>query len=190
LKRAHDDLLERAIRLAAKVHKGQVDRFGNAYVLHVMRVMMRGHDLDERVLGALHDVLERSTLTLPDLAKRGFPPHILQALECISRRPPETYEAYIRRVTTNGLATRVKLHDLADKMDLLYVARLSLDDLRRYNKQLAAYRKLRKLVDEARANMVTRALAPARKPRPLAPLSANGSASSALSRAVRPPRKT
>ena len=78
--------LESAIRLAAKVHKGQIDRFGKPYVLHVMRVMMRGHDLEEQVLGALHDVLERSTLTLDDLVKRGYPPRVLKALEHITRR--------------------------------------------------------------------------------------------------------
>jgi hypothetical protein len=67
-----DHLLETAIRLAAKVHKGQTDRFGKPYILHVMRVMMRGHDLEEQILGALHDVLERSDLTVEDIGEEGF----------------------------------------------------------------------------------------------------------------------
>lgn len=146
-------LLERAIRLAAKVHKGQIDRFNKPYILHVMRVMMRGHDLEEQLLGALHDILERSTLTLPELAIKGFPPRVLKALEHITRRGDEDYEAYIGRVAQDGLAIRVKLHDLADKMDLLHVDELSMADLKRYNKQLAAYHGLRKLVEEARAQM-------------------------------------
>jgi len=145
--------LESAIRLAAKVHKGQIDRFGKPYVLHVMRVMMRGHDLEEQVLGALHDVLERSTLTLDDLVKRGYPPRVLKALEHITRRVDEDYEGYIDRVLRDGLAMRVKLHDLADKMDLLHVDELSVADLKRYNKQLAAYHKLKRAVEIARANM-------------------------------------
>lgn len=47
----------------------------------------------------------------------------------------------------------MKLHDLADKMDLLHVNTLSHADLKRYNK-LAAYHRLKKLVEQARANMV------------------------------------
>jgi len=152
-----ENLLESAIRLAAKVHKGQVDRFGKPYILHVMRVMMRGHDLEEQVLGALHDVLERSTLTIADLQKKDFQPRVLKALDCITRRKDEDYDGYIERVMEDGLAMRVKLHDLADKMDLLHVEELSIADLKRYNKQLAAYHRLKKLVEDARANMMIQA---------------------------------
>ncbi|MBL7964859.1 MAG: phosphohydrolase [Flavobacteriales bacterium] len=148
-----DHLLERAIRLAAKVHKGQVDRFNKPYVLHVMRVMMRGHDMEEQVLGALHDILERSELKPADLVKRGFPPRIIKALDHITRRTDEDYDGYIERVMQDPLAIRVKLHDLADKMDLLHVDTLAHADLKRYNKQLAAYHRLKKLVEVARANM-------------------------------------
>ncbi len=146
-------LLESAIRLAAKVHKGQLDRFGKPYVLHVMRVMMRGQDLEEQVLGALHDILERSTLTLADIQKKDYPPRVVKALDCITRREEEDYDGYIERVMQDGLAMRVKLHDLADKMDLLHVDELSVADLKRTNKQLAAYHRLKRLVEVARANM-------------------------------------
>jgi len=148
-----DHLLETAIRLAAKVHKGQTDRFGKPYILHVMRVMMRGHDFDEQVLGALHDVLERSELTVADITKKDFPPHVVKALEAISRRSDETYEQYIDRVVEDPLAIRVKIHDLADKMDLLHVEQLDASDLKRYNKQLAAYHRLKKLVQLAKSRM-------------------------------------
>ena len=148
-----EHLLETAIRLAAKVHRGQTDRFGKPYILHVMRVMMRGHDLEEQILGALHDVLERSELTVEDIAKKGFTPRVIKALQHITRDPQETYEQYIDRVVQDNLAIRVKLHDLADKMDLLHVEQLDPADLKRYNKQLAAYHRMKRLVEEAKANM-------------------------------------
>ena len=148
-----DHLLETAIRLAAKVHRGQLDRFGKPYVLHVMRVMMGGEDFDEQVLGALHDVLERSDLTMSDLEKKGFSPRILKALDHITRRADETYEQYIDRVVEDNLAIRVKINDLADKMDLRHVDQLDDSDLKRYNKQLIAYHRMKKLVDKAKANM-------------------------------------
>lgn len=155
---AMDHLLETAIRLAAKVHKGQLDRFDKPYILHVMRVMMRGHDFEEQVLGALHDVLERSDLTVEDLAKKGFSPRVLKALDHITRRVEETYEEYIDRVMEDSLAIRVKLHDLADKMDLLHVVTLSHADLKRYNKQLVAYHRMKKLVEQAKVNMSLKAV--------------------------------
>ncbi len=47
----------------------------------------------------------------------------------------------------------MKLHDLADKMDLLHVEQLDPADLKRYNKQLSAYHRMKRLVEEAKANM-------------------------------------
>lgn len=148
-----EHLLESAIRLAAKVHKGQVDRANKPYILHVMRVMMRGLGPEEQLLGALHDVLERSTLTVADLEAKGFPPRVLKALQHITRVEGEDYESYIDRVAKDGLAMRVKLHDLSDKMDIRMFNELGSADLKRYNRQLAAYHKLRRLADEARADL-------------------------------------
>lgn len=146
-----EHLLESAIRVAAKVHKGQKDRMQKPYILHVMRVMMRGQDLEEQMLGALHDVLERSQLTVEDLRQKGFPSNVLKALEHISRRDEEDYEGYIERVALDGLAVRVKIHDLSDKMDIRLMKELTPADLKRYNRQLAAYHKLQKLAKEARS---------------------------------------
>ena len=147
-------MLERAIRLAAKVHKGQVDRFGNPYILHVMRVMMQGRDNDEQILGALHDVIERSDLKTNDIRRKGFPSRVVKALDHISRKNGESYERYIDRVMEDSLAARVKLHDLADKMDLLHVTVLDDSDVKRFNRQLSAYHRLSKQVRKARARMV------------------------------------
>lgn len=146
-------LLERAIRLAAKVHKGQVDRFGQPFILHVMRVITHAKDHDEQLLAAIHDVLERSELTLADLREKEFPEHVLVALTHISRIPDEDYDGYIDRVAQNQLATRVKVIDLADKMDLRDVGQLSVADLKRYNKQLAAYDRLKHLATIIKAEM-------------------------------------
>ena len=143
--------LEKAIRLASKVHKGQVDRMGSPYILHVIRVMMRGRDTEEQVLGALHDVLERSDLTRAYLQEKGFDAAILIALEHISRNKGETYEDYIDRVLQNDLAARVKLHDLADKMDLRGKSQLENGDVKRFNRHLAAYHKLKEKLDRSRS---------------------------------------
>lgn len=135
-------ILEKAIRLAAKTHRGQKDRFKKPFILHVMRVIGRGTSLEEQVLGALHDVVERSDVTVEDLREKGFPERILLALDHISRREGESYVDYIDRIELNHLATRVKIHDLADKMDISKIERISDDDRKRFNRQLRAYHKL------------------------------------------------
>lgn len=138
-------LLERCIRLAAKVHQGQVDRFGHPFILHVLRVLTHARSDDQRILAVIHDVLERSDHTIEDLREKGIPDHVLIALTHISRIPEEDYDAYIDRVAQDPLATLVKVIDLADKMDLRDVGQLSVADLKRYNKQLEAYQRLHKL---------------------------------------------
>jgi GTP diphosphokinase / guanosine-3',5'-bis(diphosphate) 3'-diphosphatase len=105
----------------------------------------------------LHDVLERSDLTVADLREKEFPEHVLVALTHITRRGDENYESYIDRVMENSLALRVKVHDLKDKMDLSNVGQLSVPDLQRYNKQLAAYERLRKLESIVRAEIALQA---------------------------------
>ncbi len=151
-------LLERAIRLAAKVHQGQVGRFGEPFILHILRVITHGKDDDERLLGALHDVLERSDHTVETLRKKGFPDQVLIALTHISRVKDEDYDGYIERVAKNPLATRVKVHDLADKMDLRDAGQLNEADLKRYNKQLAAYEHLHRLATIIHAEATLREL--------------------------------
>lgn len=149
-------LFERAVRIAAKVHRGQSDRFGKPFLLHVLRVAVRGRDADEQVLGALHDVLERSDLTVDNLRQKGFPEHLLSALEHISRLPEEAYETYIDRVARNPLAVRVKVNDLSDKLDLREVGQLSAADLKRYNRQIAAFDRLKGMAARIVADLPVR----------------------------------
>lgn len=144
--KSEEFILEKAIRLAAKTHRGQKDRFGKPFILHVMRVIGKGDDLEERVLGALHDVVERSELEIEDLRRKGYPERVLLALDHISRPDDETYGEYIERVKLNNLATRVKINDLADKMDISKIERITELDRKRFNRQLRAYHSLRKVL--------------------------------------------
>ena len=97
--------------------------------------------------------LKRAELEAEDIRAKGFPNRVVTALDHISRKVDQSYEEYIDKVAENGLAARVKIHDLADKMDLLHVQRLTESDMKRFNRQLAAYHKLYKLVRKARARM-------------------------------------
>jgi len=110
--------LEDAIILAARAHRGQADKVGQPYVLHVLRVMLRQEDESARIVAVLHDVLEDTRVTLADLRNAGYSEQVCAAVDCLTRRKDETYESMIERVATNPLARQVKLADLADNLDL------------------------------------------------------------------------
>ena len=50
--------LEKAIKIAVEAHTGQVDKGGNPYILHPLRVMLSLDTEEERIVGVLHDVVE------------------------------------------------------------------------------------------------------------------------------------
>ena len=82
--------LERAIQVAVSAHAGQVDKAGQPYILHPLRVMLHVSGLHERISAVLHDVVEDTDLTLEDLAGEGFPDDVIMALEALTKREGET----------------------------------------------------------------------------------------------------
>ncbi|MCY1416766.1 Bifunctional (p)ppGpp synthase/hydrolase relA [compost metagenome] len=128
--------LERAIAVAARAHEGQRDKAGVAYILHPLRVMLRVDTTEQRIVAVLHDVLEDSPMTLADLAREGFPLKILAAVNALSRRPGENYQAFVERLADDPLAKAVKLADIEDNSDLSRLAAPGPEDLAR----LARYR--------------------------------------------------
>ncbi|MBE2269579.1 MAG: GTP pyrophosphokinase [Anaerolinea sp.] len=110
--------IEDAILFAIEVHRGQVDKAGNPYILHPLRVMGRMTDDAARIVAVLHDTIEDSDHTLDDLRALGYDETIVAAVDALSRREDETYEQFIQRIKPNPLARRVKLGDLLDNMDL------------------------------------------------------------------------
>lgn len=110
-------MLEKAIEIAVEAHRGQIDKAGKEYILHPMRVMLRGRNDTEMIVGILHDVVEDTPITIDMLRLEGFSEDILTAIECVTKRQGESYGTFIDRVLTNPLATQVKLYDMEDNMN-------------------------------------------------------------------------
>jgi (p)ppGpp synthase/HD superfamily hydrolase len=127
--------LERAIAIAAEAHAGQVDKAGAPYVLHPLRMMLRVSSTDERIVAVLHDLVEDCAgWTFDRLRSEGFSDHIIQALQSVTKRDGEEYEAFVRRAATNPIGRRVKLADLDDNSDPSRIAMPSERDFRRIEK--------------------------------------------------------
>ncbi|MEC5394375.1 phosphohydrolase [Bergeyella sp. RCAD1439] len=138
-------LLNKAIKIADKAHKGQTDKYDAPYIGHVMRVTHYGKTLDEKIVGALHDVVEDcEDFDFDYLRSEGFPEYILFAVKCLTKLDKdEPYDDFIRRIEASPLAVAVKINDLRDNMDLRRLNKpLSEKDLKRFNKYLKAYRYL------------------------------------------------
>jgi (p)ppGpp synthase/HD superfamily hydrolase len=134
--------LEEAIRIAAEAHRGQRDRAGAPYILHPLRMMLRMRTDAERIAAVLHDVVEDTAWTLDDLRARGFPAGVLAAVDALTRRPGEAYDAFVERAAAHPVARRVKLVDLEDNLDLRRLDAVTADDLERIDRYLRAFRRL------------------------------------------------
>ncbi|RME72938.1 MAG: HD domain-containing protein [Chloroflexi bacterium] len=135
--------LEDAIALAVQAHRGQVDRAGQPYILHPLRVMLRLQGEIAQIVGVLHDVVEDSDLTLDDLRQMGYPEVVIRALDAVTRRDGESYEAFVERSAAHPLGRQVKLADLEDNMDIRrFSGDLGEKDLARLNRYRRAWMRI------------------------------------------------
>ncbi len=121
LDQLYDDLckasvLEKAIEIALDAHAGQLDKAGQAYILHPLRVMLGLSDETDRICAVLHDVVEDSDTSLADLKALGFSREVIETVGFLTRRYNEDYDDYISRVLLSERACRIKLMDLKDNM--------------------------------------------------------------------------
>jgi (p)ppGpp synthase/HD superfamily hydrolase len=135
-------LLERAIAIALESHKGQTDKAGKAYILHPLRLMLKMKADEEMIVAVLHDVVEDSDVTFEDLKDQGFSQAILDALACVTKVKGECYDDFIRRIKKNPLASRVKVADLQDNMDLGRIPHPQQKDFERVEKYKKALKVL------------------------------------------------
>lgn len=128
--------LARAIEIAAHVHSGQVDKGGEPYILHCLTVMdwareearllrfaPEGFVNEVAIIAVLHDTIEdyqggageRGEFRM--MIQSTFGDVVYDALDCLTKRVNEAYEAYIERVSANLRARFVKPRDLRHNMD-------------------------------------------------------------------------
>ena len=127
-------MLNKAIEIAAIAHTDQVDKAGEPYILHPLRVMLSCTDELERICAVLHDVVEDSTVGFEDLRKEGFSEAVIEVVDCLTKREGESYDAFIERVLKNKTACQVKLADINDNMNLARIKNPTEKDRQRITK--------------------------------------------------------
>lgn len=135
--------LEDAIALAVKAHTGQVDKAGQIYILHPLRVMFAVEGETAQIVAVLHDVVEDSDTTFVDLLAMGYSTEVLSALDCLTRRDGETYMEFVQRAKVNPIARQVKLADMEDNMDVRRLTQITDKDRERLNRYRNAWKFLK-----------------------------------------------
>ena len=135
--------LERAIEIAATAHAGQLDRSGQPYVLHPLRVMLAVNSEHERMAAVMHDVVEDSAITYDDLINEGFPTEVVEAVRLLTRAKGASRIDAARKAVRNPVARAVKLADVIDNSDLTRIPSPSEKDLARQRE----YQQVREILE-------------------------------------------
>ena len=120
--------------LATSAHKNQVDKGGNSYIEHPLRVMKQMTTDVARIVAVLHDVIEDSDYGFDDLIAAGFSEEIVSAIVVLTKKKEVSYKNYLRAIKTNPIAIAVKLADLQDNMDLTRLPTITEKDTERQKK--------------------------------------------------------
>ena len=150
--------LEKAIKIAVEAHTGQVDKGGNPYILHPLRVMLSLDTEAERIVGVLHDVVvDCEGWTWERLREQGCSDEIIEALKSVSKTPEEEkqfkkmddpnekldhYLEFIKRAKFNKIGRNVKAADIKDNLDISRIDDITASDIDRLNRYKAALKLL------------------------------------------------
>jgi (p)ppGpp synthase/HD superfamily hydrolase len=139
--------LEKAIEIAARVHAGAVDKAGEPYIFHPLRIMMRMSSMEAKIVAVLHDVVEDSSETIDSLRQEGFSEEILAALDGVTDRKHlgESYEDFVERASKNPISREVKIGDLEDNMNMLRLDKVEKKQMDRLEKYHRSWLKLKAL---------------------------------------------
>lgn len=133
-------LTKKALRVCFDAHRDQVDKTGLPYVFHPFHLAEQMDDEISTVCALLHDVVEDTPITFEDLLGMGFNENIIEVLKLLTHEEGVPYMDYVRKISTNSVAKKVKIADLKHNSDVTRLEVLNEYDLTRnekYSKALA-----------------------------------------------------
>ena len=106
-----------AMKILFNQQKDQVDKSGMPYVFHPWHVAEQMTDETTTIVALLHDVIEDTDMTLEDLEEYHFNEEIIAAICAITHNLDVAYDDYIKGVSNNPIATKVKIEDIRHNSD-------------------------------------------------------------------------
>ena len=137
----NQDMLAKAIEIAAQAHQGQFDKGGKPYILHPLRVMgyLNNPTEEEQCVAVLHDVIEDSGWTDTDLLSNGISPTVVNAVILLTKFEGQSYQSYVNLLLYSPIAMKVKMADLRDNMDVTRLKGITQKDKDRMNRYMDLY---------------------------------------------------
>ncbi len=118
---------------------GQVDKAGQEYIQHPLRVMQSVQHPHAKICAVLHDILEDTPTTIKELTMVGVEPNVIDAIVAVTKMKGENRFQAVQRTVKHAIACEVKLADLQDNMDLSRLPEISKKDLKRYAQYQQVY---------------------------------------------------
>ena len=137
-----------AIALMAERFVNKVDKAGEPYILHILRVMNGLHtrDKERQIIAVFHDGPEDKVITIEEIRSLGFSERVITAVKLLTHdKENVAYQDYIKALAHNEDARLVKLSDLRDNSDITRLKGLTKKDFDRMEKYHAAYTYLSKV---------------------------------------------
>lgn len=133
----------KAIKTAYNAHMGQCDQSGIPYIFHPFHLAEQMTDEVTACIALLHDVLEDTEMTLPEL-EAEFPSEVTDAVQLLTHDSSDDYLEYVRRLCKNPLARKVKIADLAHNSDETRLSSVTPDpaQLKHWRTKYAAAKKI------------------------------------------------
>jgi len=131
-------MYDTAIHIASEAHAGQVDKAGQPYILHPIRLSMKFESLEDKAIMCMHDIVEDSKWIILKLEELGiFSDYILNGIKILTHNPEQSYFQYID-IIYDSVYRKHKIMDLEDNMNILRYSRvLTKEDfslIQRYHK--------------------------------------------------------
>ena len=131
-----------AISITAESFKDKLDKGGQPYILHCFWVMNNTEgDECTKCAAMMHDLIEDcpDKWSLKKLTELGFSDKTIGLLHLLTHQKETDYMEYIKSISVNKDATRIKLSDLRHNSDIMRLKGLSKKDHDRIQKYHIAY---------------------------------------------------
>ena len=130
----YTEMTKKAIKLMFEKHKDQVDKSGMPYVFHPFHLAEQMDDEETTITALLHDIVEDTNTTFDDLRKLGFSDNVINALKLMTHDKNVDYFEYVKNISKNPIARKVKIKDLEHNMDTSRLDEVTDKDLERVKK--------------------------------------------------------
>jgi len=129
-----------AISITAQAFENNLDKGGQPYILHCLRVMNNVNgDECVKCAAVMHDLVEDTDWTFEKLTALGFSDKTIGLLHLLTHNPATPYDDYIKAISVSKEASEIKRRDLEDNSNITRLKGLRKRDFDRLEKYHRAY---------------------------------------------------